>query len=721
MKSILILLCISLCAIGAAAQDLQYLSSAFWAQAFGVEVAGHYAYCAYLNGLVIFDVSDLQNPVPISRVYTEGSSLDVDIAGDYAFLADYRAGLKIINIADPYNPYVEACYETDGRVVTVHVVDEFAYLADGPGGENGLVILDVSNPSAPQFVANCAISGACEEMWIEGDYAYMAGLYGGLMIVDIADPYHPTAAAFYAGCSSSQVYVSGNTGYMTGSYGGADGRPEEDSVLHIFDVTDPTNPFPIAEYEFTGWAQGAVLVSGDYAYVKDQDLEDGMYISVIDISDPTLPTLAGSVRTDGVMQDLTIIDDVLYAAMGVGGFQTLDLSVAAVPAMMGQWWEAFSPCGLAVVGNTIYMGDNRAGLRVLDISNPLAPVSIASLSLPGAQGLIQVQGDYAYSLDYSDCVNIIDISDPHHPDLLTRIEEEARAVAIVDDLAFLAEQDGLLIYDISDPPNPSQVGQCSIPGHSWDVRISGDFAYIAALEEGLQIVDISDPTNPTLRGGISIDHEYFMELTIVDAYAYVPTSHQGLAIFDVSDPDDPTHTASFPLSCRRDLMRVVGNQLFVGTYAPEGNCGVTLLDIADREAPVILDDYCMPGSCEDLYSAGEHIYLVNRGSLMILGYQTAAAEEPRLTGQESPLTFSVTHPAPGTADIRFAAPDSDPLRIEVIDVSGRQRATLLDGVVGQGEGFLHWNWSAAGLASGSYFTRIHVDDQVAVRPITLIR
>ncbi|MGD2294371.1 MAG: hypothetical protein PVF22_00870, partial [Candidatus Aminicenantes bacterium] len=38
--------------------DMEYVSSMLWSKAFDVKIDGDLAYCAFLNGLVVLDVSD---------------------------------------------------------------------------------------------------------------------------------------------------------------------------------------------------------------------------------------------------------------------------------------------------------------------------------------------------------------------------------------------------------------------------------------------------------------------------------------------------------------------------------------------------------------------------------------------------------------------------------------------------------------------------------------
>jgi hypothetical protein len=64
------------------------------------------------------------------------------------------------------------------------------------------------------------------------------------------------------------------------------------SGLHIIDISDPSNPTLKGLYDTPGDAYG-VAVSGNYAYVADR--YSGLQI--IDISNPSNPTFKGSYDT----------------------------------------------------------------------------------------------------------------------------------------------------------------------------------------------------------------------------------------------------------------------------------------------------------------------------------------------------------------------------------------------------------------------------------------
>src|SRR5262245_20656444 len=74
-------------------------------------------------------------------------------------------------------------------------------------------------------------------------------------------------------------------------------------------------------------------------------------------------------------------------------------------------------------------------------------------------------------------------------------------VTVVGDCAYLAAwRRGLLIFQVSDPKAPTQVGSCPILGQTRGVAVAGKYAFVAAQEGGLRVLDVSDPSNPKSVG-----------------------------------------------------------------------------------------------------------------------------------------------------------------------------------------------------------------------------
>ncbi len=167
--------------------------------AWGLAVAGNYAYVVSSGGFNAIDISDPFNPQWVGRLQTRaitnGAPRGVAVYGNWAFVSASGKGLLVIDIHDPTNPQIAGGFDLGISSVTYGITTSgnYAYLAaDG----NGLNIFDVRDPTRPQLVgayAGGAVIGPMlpyvQNALIAGNYAYLAGF--GLKIVDVSNPTQP--------------------------------------------------------------------------------------------------------------------------------------------------------------------------------------------------------------------------------------------------------------------------------------------------------------------------------------------------------------------------------------------------------------------------------------------------------------------------------------------------------------------------------------------------
>lgn len=72
-------------------------------------------------------------------------------------------------------------------------------------------------------------------------------------------------------------------------------------------------------------------------------------------------------------------------------------------------------------------------------------------------------------------------------------------------------------------------------GNATDVKVRGNYAYVAIRRVGLAVIDVSNPTNCVQVGGYGTSGEA-QGVAVLGNYAYVADSDAGLQVIDVSDP-----------------------------------------------------------------------------------------------------------------------------------------------------------------------------------------
>jgi len=267
----------------------------------------------------VLDITDVDNPYKVGRVFTPSAMEGIDISGHYAFMtADsiggiqnlpYAlmtvgvtgdiAGLFIVDIADSSSPRIVGSYDTDGIASDVAISGNYAYVTYTGYNLNGLVIIDISDPSSPLLVGHYDNVGDAIGIAVEGNYAYVIAGNNGLMILNISDPSTPILVGSYNnGGYANEVAISGNYAYIADSNNG----------LVIVDISDPFAPTIAGSYDTVSSADH-IAVSGNYAYIAAC-----INLVIVDISDPASPRLAGSYNTADYASDVAVSSDYVYVA-----------------------------------------------------------------------------------------------------------------------------------------------------------------------------------------------------------------------------------------------------------------------------------------------------------------------------------------------------------------------------------------------------------------------
>jgi len=285
-----------------------------------------------------------------------------------------------------------------------------------------------------------------------------------------------------------------------------------------------------------------VTVSGDYAYITDGTSG----LQVIDISDPTAPSITGTYDTTGIAYRSVASGSTIYVAGHSSGLQILDVSTPDSPSLTGTYDTAGAAMDVAVAGNYAYVADYGDGLKIVDISDPANPALEGSYDTSGYAYGVAVAGNYAYIADYESGLQIIDVSDPANPSLAGTYDTPnlARDVVISGTDAYVADQaSGLVIISVSTPAAPVLRGTCDTSGSAFSLELAGGFAYVADSSAGVQVVDIGDPTDPTLVGSYNTAGSAF-GVAVANSHVLLADNAEGLKIVPIQCAgDDVTSTA----------------------------------------------------------------------------------------------------------------------------------------------------------------------------------
>ena len=286
---------------------------------------------------------------------------------EYALVAR-AGGVAAVDITEPSAPtYLGVLSAGEGSALDIKVYKDYAFFIGGGNASQGMLIFDLTrlrdSRNAPAtFEPDARYEGIASAHNLiidtESGFAYIVGSSGGgetcgggLHMVDIRDPINPTFVGCYTD-TEGLIWQGRTHDGQCVEYHGPDenfqGRQicfaSNETALRIVDVTDKSNPVPLAAATYPGMAyvhQGWLTDDQRYFYMDDE-----------------LDELTGlTQRTRTLVWDVAELDD---------------------PVLVGEY---FGPTGatdhnLYIKGNRMYQANYQAGLRVVDISDPKNPVEI---------------------------------------------------------------------------------------------------------------------------------------------------------------------------------------------------------------------------------------------------------------------------------------------------------------------------------------------------------
>jgi PGF-pre-PGF domain-containing protein len=208
-------------------------------------------------------------------------------------------------------------------------------------------------------------------------------------------------------------------------------------------------------------------------------------------------------------------------------------------------------------------------------------------------------------------------------------EDNISEVKVSGNYAYLADgKNGLLIFDISNLSSPILLGNYNNTSGAFDISdnymfvparynglfdISGNFMYVAAGYNGLLIFDISNPSSPVLKGSYDIEG-YASGVSVSGNYAYIVNSSEFL-IFDISNPSSPVLKGSYDTLFIANDVSVAGNYAYLVGFED-----LLIFDISNPSSPILLGNYSKtivdfdaidPWMATDVLVSGNYVYVAD--------------------------------------------------------------------------------------------------------------
>jgi len=276
---------------------------------------GNYAYVTLGTDWLILDASVPHQPKQIGRLSLPQPVSRMDVKNNIAYLL-VDDGIYLVDISDPTHPTQLSFYSTSGQSLRVAVTKNHAYLLNS--GEDIIQIVDVSNPRQPQAAGSIETLVQIWAVTALGNYLVVATTVHP-QVMDVSEPTNPVEVGqltnMAGGIVTSIIVVDGYA--YTGNYAVQSAKVDRGGGLHIIDITDPTMPVEVGLFEpepFGSYGRTFSLIAVDeYAYLLSDE-----HFWIVDISDPTAPTLHRAYNRAEGTNSVAIISDYVYIATEEG-------------------------------------------------------------------------------------------------------------------------------------------------------------------------------------------------------------------------------------------------------------------------------------------------------------------------------------------------------------------------------------------------------------------
>jgi hypothetical protein len=506
------------------------------------------------------------------------------------------------------------------------VVDGMAYIADS---DSAFHILDVHDIQRPQHLSRLAMPGHATRVAIDGSRALVAGDFG-ISCVDIADPVRPKvnwsvdtgANTWDCVVRGGYVYVAAGDGVrvirrdatppaIVGSILGFPSRGlgfmgdyllvgAGRSGVIVLDVSNPSAPTIVSSIDTPGWSSELTGV-GMHALVADYD---GGFL-VVDFTNLLQPAIAAQAPIRLAAVDIAVEGSLamLCGPYGVVAFDVTDLDH---PLRLGEVDGGYEFHGVGMANGLALAADGSFGVHLIEVCGGRGGPLLATLdpqSLGGDEPrAVAASGDYAYSMDSN--LDIVDLRSEVNPTLVNSLRVSGDAIDATRTLLAVADYHALRLFSLEDPAQPRlRATAQGLGGRS--IFLHDDLAFVGG--DSLRVLDISDPNRP--RAWATLDFPGRVDvLGMDDSVVYVVGG--SLWTLDVEDPASPVILGRTGAESHDLTPGLSGRYL----YQPADWQSVRVYDVSVATHPVFVRTIHTPGSARRAHVVGGRLVVADQNA-----------------------------------------------------------------------------------------------------------
>jgi len=236
-------------------------------------------------------------------------------------------------------------------------------------------------------------------------------------------------------------------------------------------------------------------------------------------------------------------------------------------------------------------GPPDGGVQIVDVGDPLQPEELGIYHAPNLAADVAVLGDVAYVADWAG-LRVVDVSCPDAPAPVANLIEGTRAVHVSGEHLYASWGycayrtgdcgGGLWLADVTSPQAPVELGlyqSDDLP--AYDVAVAGDYAYVAG--KGVWLLDVADPARPALAAYYDVWGGYYhAQVELAGSHLFLVAG--GLHVFDVAQAPELREIAHLQLG----RMHVMDMALRDGYLYVAADKGLDVIDVRDPGNPLLI-------------------------------------------------------------------------------------------------------------------------------------
>lgn len=260
--------------------------------------------------------------------------------------------------------------------------------------------------------------------------------------------------------------------------------------VSIFSMAVPGQPEHLGSIALQKGIQDLDFHEDGYAYLVD----DKKQLQIVCISNPKQCAPVGRFMPyAGLIDSVSIQGDYAFIAVSGQGWKVLDISSPVTPREIATVDSPAQVKALQIKDGHAYITNFNGGLHVFDVMNPRSPREVAVLDIPGRPRTVGVSDDALYMTTADKKIYLINVADPASPAVVGAFSTGNSPVAAVYGTKVIAAdlQKGLVISDVSDPANHTELAKMNLDGAALGICVRGHHAYLSMADTNeIKVVDL---------------------------------------------------------------------------------------------------------------------------------------------------------------------------------------------------------------------------------------